>query len=675
MALAQPLLDLLARNAPFLVAHRASGPDIVLLMGALLLAPPTLAWCSIELLARLRPGGERAGLAAAVAFFVAVGVLPLAKRVPGLPALFQIALALGLGAFSAFAWSRLAVVRRFATVLAIAPLVFAVAFLTDDSVRKLTAGSGSESAAAKIPDGSPPVVMVVFDELPTISLLDGQGRIDAARYPAFGRLAREATWFRNASGVHYHTAHAVPPLVTGRYPELGLLPIASDHPGNLFALLRDGYELEVHETLTRLRPRPPAGGFAERIGPLVRDVGVVALHVFLPEPMTRGLPRVDQSWKGFSDAGPALGSGLGAERRGMTDERRAKLFGDRHGAFQRFLDSIEPHRGPSLYFLHILLPHRPWEYLPSGRRYAPTRDLGVRGGPWGPQEWWSVDAYHKHLLQLEYTDARLGDLLARLDALGLYDRALLVVTADHGVGFWPGDPRRDPRTPHPSDSLAVPLFVKVPGQRTGSVSERNVEAVDVLPTIAGVLGVEIPWEIDGCSALSDHCAPRATKTMYTEEGTRLRFEPVLDLEGESLSRKLRLFGDGAPVRGASAWGHHRGLVGRRVEDLTVEPRPVGRVEIARVAFDHARAAPRGWAAVRILGSLRSRRETRDRVDFAIVTDGVVRAVTVGERAGGEVVFSAFVPESEAGTEVDVYTVVGDPDRPALRRARTVYGEP
>ena len=166
--------------------------------------------------------------------------------------------------------------------------------------------------------------------------------------------------------------------------------------------------------------------------------------------------------------------------------------------------------------------------------------------------------------------------------------------------------------------------------------------------------------------------------MYTKQGTRLPFDPVLDLEGESLSRKLRLFGEGAPVRRTSAWGPHRGLVGRRVEDLAPSKRPVGRVEISRAAFENARAAPRRWAAVRILGRLQSQRETRDRVDVAIAVDGVVRAVTVGERAGGEVFFSAFVPDSDApptGANVEVFTVAGNPDRPVLRRARTVLGDP
>ena len=46
------------------------------------------------------------------------------------------------------------------------------------------------------------IVMVVFDELPLTSLMGPGERIDASRYPAFGRLARDATWYRRATAVH-----------------------------------------------------------------------------------------------------------------------------------------------------------------------------------------------------------------------------------------------------------------------------------------------------------------------------------------------------------------------------------------------------------------------------------------------------------------------------------------
>ena len=67
------------------------------------------------------------------------------------------------------------------------------------------------------------------------------GHIDAARYPNFARLARDATWYRNATTVADYTERAVPALLTGDRPTTAALPIASDHPESLFTLLGGNY--------------------------------------------------------------------------------------------------------------------------------------------------------------------------------------------------------------------------------------------------------------------------------------------------------------------------------------------------------------------------------------------------------------------------------------------------
>ena len=36
-------------------------------------------------------------------------------------------------------------------------------------------------------------------------------------------------------------------------------------------------------------------------------------------------------------------------------------------------------RGPTLHFLHLLMPHTPWNYLPSGTRYDAPEDLPLDG--------------------------------------------------------------------------------------------------------------------------------------------------------------------------------------------------------------------------------------------------------------------------------------------------------
>jgi hypothetical protein len=45
-------------------------------------------------------------------------------------------------------------------------------------------------------------------------------------------------------------------------------------------------------------------------------------------------------------------------------------------------------------------------------------------------------------MQAAYTDQLLGTIVQRLRRTGLYDRSLLVVTADHGMAFTPGEQGR-----------------------------------------------------------------------------------------------------------------------------------------------------------------------------------------------------------------------------------------
>ena len=47
----------------------------------------------------------------------------------------------------------------------------------------------------------------------------------------------------------------------------------------------------------------------------------------------------------------------------------------------------------------------------------------------------------------------------------------------------------------------MPLFIKLPGQRRGRIISRPVRTIDLLPTIADVLGIRIPWHVDGRSLL------------------------------------------------------------------------------------------------------------------------------------------------------------------------------
>jgi hypothetical protein len=76
---------------------------------------------------------------------------------------------------------------------------------------------------------------------------------------------------------------------------------------------------------------------------------------------------------------------------------------------------------------------------------------------------------------------------------------MVIVTADHGVSFTTGEPLRSVSAKNFPEIMWTPLFVKYPGQDAGAVDDRPAESIDVFPTIADVVGAEIPWKVDGQS--------------------------------------------------------------------------------------------------------------------------------------------------------------------------------
>ena len=568
VAVAQPLYDLLGRSPEFFVAHDTRPLDLLALVLILGMAGPACCVAVTRLCHRIGPGahalaaGGIVGTLVAALALVAIRLLPDWSR----EASFGAAAACGALAGGGYVW--LSAARLFATFLSPAALVVPALFLLQPAVAPLLSPSRADTGtgAIDIAFGAPPppVVVAVFDQLPLVSLLDGDASIDRKLYPNFAALADEATWFRNASAVAGWTAAALPAMVTGNYPTSGRLPSAADHPENLFTLLGAQYELHVLEPLTDLCPEtlcePDRPGAAAWLAAVLSDLAVVYLQAALPRDLATSLPPVTQSWRDFA-AEDTFGG------RWRTDRTS-----DRDAAATDFIDAIRSDSGGSrstLHFMHLLLPHEPWLYLPTGQRHSLHRHIvGGSAGLWSEDVWAVTVNYQRHLLQVQYVDAVLGKLVERLHDAGIYDHALLVVTSDHGASLRPGAPFRRPTDETFADIAAVPLLIKQPGQRQARVSEANVESIDILPTIAAVLGVPVPWDTDGSDAFAEHEARRSVKTMVVSgksvEAPADLGEPV----AESVARKLAMFENGNPVR--PRLGVHDDLVGARIADLRPE---------------------------------------------------------------------------------------------------------
>ena len=521
-AIAQPLLDLFGR-APHQFAFRgATAADIVLFGLALVLVPPVVLWL-VELPFTLGGAWLRS-----LVHSVVIGVLVWAFAVqilrPLADGFLLMLLAAAVGAGAAYAHRRFAPVRLWLSFAALGPVAFLLMFLVASPTARLISG---DRVAALAPDiESPvPIVLVVFDELPLASLVDGDGEIDAELFPNIAELASDSHWFRNTTSPSTFTWHAVPSILTGRLPEHDTAPFAVDHPENLFTLLGSSYEMDVTESVTRLCPTSlceegtQVGGRSD----LVRDaVDIMQARLSWSGPsgdLTAGFvePALD-----IPEEDPQPDQTVGVTTR-----------------FQQLLDGIEDD-SIALHFLHVLLPHQPLRYLPSGRTYEhPDPDLGHDGDDWTDQPWPARLGRQRHLLQVQYVDRLIGQLLDDLHDSDVYDDALVVLTADHGIAFDPGGPTRlveeQPLTDEAApDLLWVPLLVKLPAEDEPVVDDRNALTIDVLPTIADVLGLELPDGVEGRSLLGE---PRdeTTKPFFPsyvhEFGIGVR-DPI-EVEGET----------------------------------------------------------------------------------------------------------------------------------------------
>ncbi|MGB5054811.1 MAG: sulfatase-like hydrolase/transferase [Nitrospirales bacterium] len=522
-AIAQPLYDLLGQNPEFFVSHKA-GPGLIIGMVFILSIGVALGLVLLELAAWLVGERVRNSLHLVFVFGLAfLTVLPPVQRLVDGSDLLIVGFALLIGFLFSVLYVRGQAFRLFLTVLSPVVVAFPVWFLLFTPVGRLVMPDAIEVKAPFAINNPIPVVLVVLDEFNITALLDGERRIDPVRFPNFAALAAQSYWFPNAVATYVETATAVSGILTGRQPRAGvrLNPTATDHPQNLFTMLGDRYALNVVESVTRLCPHKlckeedAAAGSSLRYKSFFADLAVIFFHIIAPPQLGKQLPPLHAQWTGFGEELLKKGI-LGQNESRIHPDLAAGGDSSRESRITSFLSQIKQTSSPVLHFLHVILPHTKYEYLVSGQQYFnKERFIPVGwidgpgwGGRWIGKEPLILTAYHQYLQQIGYVDQFLGKLRSSLETADLFDKSLIIVTADHGVSFQRGLSMREVQKGNESDILKVPMFVKLPGQREGSIRERLVSGIDVLPTIADLLGFKIPREIDGFSMLDNENPPR-----------------------------------------------------------------------------------------------------------------------------------------------------------------------
>lgn len=128
---------------------------------------------------------------------------------------------------------------------------------------------------------------------------------------------------------------------------------------------------------------------------------------------------------------------------------------------------------------------------------------------WHPSEAQTRELIHGHYAAMSYFDAQVGRLLDALDARGLRQRTIVVVTADHG--FTDGQHGYFGKHNLWDESMHVPLIVHAPHVLTGAMPiDRVTEHVDLFPTLCELAGIATPPHTQGRSLaplLADPAGP------------------------------------------------------------------------------------------------------------------------------------------------------------------------
>lgn len=374
----------------------------------------------------------------------------------------------------------LAVAGAAAAVLARAmPLGRAVAWASAVALLLAVAGAAGPQPAATVapanaagPRAAPPgvrnVILISIDSLRA----DRLGCYGNARdtSPTLDRLARAGTRFTNAMSTTSWTLPAHMSMFTGR----------------------DVLSHGVIGEADRLSDSVPTLGESLR-GAGVETAGIVAAE-FL-----KGVYGFGRGFDHYDDTSvPAR-----TWHEALSDEK-ADLVADLAIRWLR-----APRRPRFFLFLHFWDVH--YDYVPPAP-YDAMFDPDYRG-PVGGANFMQNPAVRagmkardlEHLLALydgevRWVDDQIGRLLAALAEAGFAENTAVIVTGDHGDEFFEHGGKGHQRTLY-REVLHVPLIVRVPGVPASAAVDAPVGLVDLLPTVLGLFGAELPAGIDGTSLL------------------------------------------------------------------------------------------------------------------------------------------------------------------------------
>jgi hypothetical protein len=517
-AVAQTVYEILAANREFLTVRRVSNPQLLGIILAFNVMSPLilfLVWAACRAVHRSLARGFLAAtyfaLFAAFALQVHKSYFPNWHPFPHAYVIWIVPA--GLFAFVSLQYEKH--FRSFLLTLSVFVPIFPILFIGRTWVRPPVAQASAQTLQGtklrSVHKQVPPFFLLVFDELSQKILLDDQGLIDGAQFPNFKKLADDGYWFRNTTANGDQTIDSIPNILTGNFHH-GKYPSADAYPDNLFKLLYPYYddiyiyEMDTHFCSPDLFHCPDEVSAAGQ-WEFLRDSFYLYCGRVIPEKLALPIPDMRKSWGPF---------------RNYSEQARARV--KRFEDFVQSLDSQTQRR--SFYYFHHEITHSPYNLTSDGRTYMSTSwhfDKIYAKYP-------SVlnDLMRRYIMQSRFADKQLGSFVRRLKDLGIYDKSLIILTADHGVSWNFESPGRTLQKENAAMMLSVPLIIKPPLSKGGVVSDQDVQLIDIVPTVADLLGIQIPFNFRGESVFLSGKTER-TKIAYDIKGARFEFPPDFGL--------------------------------------------------------------------------------------------------------------------------------------------------
>jgi arylsulfatase A-like enzyme len=383
--------------------------------------------------------------------------------------------------------------------LAASPVVVvgAVALLTAGALAGAGAGTAPHGKPAPLigqaPKG-PNVILIAVDTLRADHLSTyGYGK---SQTPAIDALAADGTRFAKAYAQASWTRPSFATIFTSLYPSSHQAVHKSD-------ILPDG--------VVTLAEVMQAGNY--RTAAFVNNINIAPLFNF------------QQGFDEYVFLEPSFFFGASEAAAQLTIYNQLRLVRERYLSDVKHVENyyqpaeVVTDRGldwiarngdrPFFLMVHYMDPHdpyfdHPWNGKGLARVANPNPDASL------------ADAYKAaYDGEIRYLDGEIARFVDGLKKSGVYDKSVIILTADHGEefhehgGWWHGQTLYE-------EQIAVPLLERAPGGPRGAVNEALVSSLDIAPTALALAGVPVPEGMQGRPLGLEANAPAPRDHVFAE---------------------------------------------------------------------------------------------------------------------------------------------------------------